>query len=173
MKKILFGFGTVLFAASAAFAGVSISSITWQKSLRDKTGPKVKFENSSSIILHKNSKGGTNALRIVARLVNNGPLPVDAIVLRSAFSMRLTRPDKPGYQGVWVVPFWTDERRVAKIAANSFSDVVITNIDIMPVLKRLKDTNFWPDAIKVQLMSEPRQEDENPIVLEAEIKVAD
>jgi len=64
--------------------------------------------------------------------------------------------DSQDTEGVWGVPFWIEERRVPKIKPAKFKEVAISHFDLQGYLKRLRGTGFWPDALKVRIMVEPR-----------------
>jgi hypothetical protein len=59
-------------------------------------------------------------------------------------------------EGTWAVPFFVDEKRVPKIAANKMIEVPLeTGAALKVYLRRLSRSGWWPDRIKIQVMLEP------------------
>jgi len=155
MRVSCFAFAFLVFAQFAC--AVDIAGVKWQRGLEKKGVSKRVFEDISWLRIATDNPSVKN-LRILVALTNRGDKPVEGSVLRCAFSLRLAKAGAG--EGVWTVPFLVEERRVARIKPGNSSDVNVYNIDMKPYLARLKGTGFWPDAVKVQLMVEPRRGDE-------------
>jgi hypothetical protein len=137
---------------------VNVSDVKWQRPVGKKNVGKQKYETVSVLRLTEGSSS-VRPLRIVVSLDNKASKAAEGAVLRCAFSMRLVKAGVGG-EGAWAVPFMVEERRIAKVKSASSVDVKVYGIDMKPYLARLKGTGIWPDAVKVQLMVEPRQGDD-------------
>jgi len=145
-------------------AGTDISLIEWQSS----SGfGKAKLPFST---IRQWKQGPSDRppghLRVLVTLANNGDQSIEGSILRCAIIMRLVKyakggPAKAGQdtEGAWGVPFWIEERRVPKIKPGKSKEVAISHFDLQGYLKRLRGTGFWPDALKVRIMVEPRAGD--------------
>ena len=145
----------VFLVCSSVFAAPEIVNVKWQKSY--KQDGKVKFEDLNKIIISSDGKNKEN-LRLLITLKNLENKPIEGIVIRAAFSMRLAKPGTDS--GAWAVPFYIDERRVAKINAGQQFNAAIPNMDLNNYLNRLKNSDYWINALKAEIMIEPRKGDD-------------
>lgn len=143
---------------SPALAGTEIEKIEWQVSLHQKSGKTLPFAAIKEWKQGPEDKTPGH-LRILLTLANKGPRSIEGSVIRCAVSMRLVQAQSPRTSGVWGVPFWIEERRVPKIKPGQSLEVTIPHLDLQGYLKRLRGTGFWPEALKVQIMVEPRAGD--------------
>lgn len=158
-------------AATSAFAGPEVTGVYWQFSPGLKPAMKPKFSDARSIVLPPNSKL-PGRLRAMAVLENKSGKSSGGIVLRVAVSARVVKTGADASTGVWSVPFWLDERRVAELKPGAIKNVAIPNIEVQTYLKRFADTGFWVDALKIQLAVEPRAGEELPLpISEASLEV--
>jgi len=148
-------------AAPAAFARPEITGVSWQFSPGLKPAMKPKFSDVQQIALPADTKL-TGRLRAVAVLENKSSKSSGGIVLRVAVSARIVKTGAEAASGVWSVPFWLDERRVAELKTGGKKNVVIPNIELQNYLKRFSNTGFWVDALKIQLAVEPRAGEDLP-----------
>ncbi len=110
--------------------------------------------------------------RVLVSLVNRGPKPADGIVLRYAVSARLVQLGA-GRAGIWTVPFWTEERRIPRVKANSVRNIPLDTPALGVFLKRALHSGHWPDALKVEVMVEPRAgEDLSERILDRTLQIA-
>jgi len=101
--------------------------------------------------------------RAVVTVVNRGPKPEEGVLLRYAISARLFRAGETGVgEGLWTVPFWVEERRVPRLKANEVKDIPIDSMLLITFLKRTFRAGFWLNALKIQVMVEPRIGDKLP-----------
>ena len=92
--------------------------------------------------------------RAVITLANRGPKPAEGVLLSYAVSARLAKVGSGG-EGVWAVPFWTEERRVMRLKPNEIREVPIDSLRLATYLRRSYRFGVWPDAIKLHVMIEP------------------
>ncbi|MBI4050883.1 MAG: hypothetical protein HY400_00085 [Elusimicrobia bacterium] len=74
--------------------------------------------------------------------------------------------------GIWTVPFWLEERRVPKLPGVQQKQIPLAHLDFKDYFKRMKRLGYWPEAIKAQVMVEPKEgESLEGHILESEIPV--
>lgn len=90
-------------------------------------------------------------------LANGAARPETAVLLRYAFSARLRRIGVQG-DGTWTVPFLVEERRIPNVPGRAEKPVrlYVNRVAFHAYLKRMYRAGFWPDALKVEVMVEPR-----------------
>lgn len=99
----------------------------------------------------------TSKPRAVATLVNRGPRPAEGVLLRYAVSARLVPISATQLaEGAWTIPFWVEERRVPWLKANQNKAVSINSMLLLTYLKRMYRAGYWPSAVRIQVMIEPR-----------------
>ena len=94
--------------------------------------------------------------RVMVTVVNRGPKPAEGAVLRYAIAARQFKIGQTGGEGTWTVPFYLAERRVARVGANEVKEVPINDLVIDVFLKKAFRAGYWPDALRIQVMVEPR-----------------
>lgn len=94
--------------------------------------------------------------RVVVTVVNRGPKAAEGAVLRYVVSARQFKIGEIGREGVWTVPFYLAERRVARVGANQVKEVPINDLVLDVFLKKAFRAGYWPDALRIQVMVEPR-----------------
>ena len=94
--------------------------------------------------------------RVVVTVVNRGPSAAEGTVLRYAIAARMARAGDTGVEGVWAVPFYLNERRVARVGANQVKEIPLNDLVLDVFLKKSFRAGYWPDALKIQVMVEPR-----------------
>lgn len=103
--------------------------------------------------------GPAERARPLARvtLANAARRPETAVLLRYAFSARLRRIGVQG-AGTWTVPFLVEERRIPNVPGRTDHPVrlYVNRVAFNAYLKRMYRAGFWPDALKVEVMVEPR-----------------
>ncbi|HOX21946.1 MAG TPA: hypothetical protein PLL10_00665 [Elusimicrobiales bacterium] len=155
MKKFALSSVFILTCSLAAWAGPELSGVRWQYSPGLKPAVKHKFSDAQEIKIPVDGKM-QGLLRAMVSLENKTGKDSGGIVLRVAVSARLIRAASPEQPGVWDLPFWIDERRVAELKAGAKKEAPIPNIDLQKYLKRMQKTGYWIDALKIQLAVEPR-----------------
>jgi len=155
MKRSLLSLAILVFCASASFAEIQLSGVRWQFSPGLKPAMKPKFSDAQEIKIPADGKIA-GRIRAMATLENKSGKSTDGIVVRVSISARLVKISEPAAPGVWDLPFWIDERRVAELKSGEKKEAAIPNIDLQKYLKRLQKTGFWVDALKIQLAVEPR-----------------
>lgn len=106
--------------------------------------------------------------RAVLTMINRGPNRAEGVVIYYAVSMRLAKLEEKDSEGVWTAHFWTEERRVPMLKPNETREIPIENLRLITFLKRMHRAGFWPKAVKIEAMVEPRpgQSMEPPAVKE-------
>ncbi len=107
----------------------------------------------------------------LVKLLNRGPVAEEGILLRYVVSARVSPTD--GGEAAWSLPFVLETRRVPKIGSNQVLEVAIdasTMIDLY--LKKLGREGWWLDALKLDVLLEPRKDDPKKLqLLSAELPV--
>lgn len=98
-------------------------------------------------------------LRAVVSLRNASSSPAEGLVLRYAVRLLLLKKGDAPEKAFWGVPFYVDEVRVSKIGPASGCQVKIIRFEFSEQLRRLKGTGFYPAAVKIEVMTGPRQGD--------------
>lgn len=122
----------LLLGAGPAGAELILDGVTWEPAALDVASAKLVSKTKAK-----------------ARLKNRGPKRVEGVLLRYSLTAKLG--------GQWVVPFTIEQKRVARIKPNQIMDVAIGPSPMLPIyLKRLKHDGLHPDALRLQVMIEPR-----------------
>ena len=151
-------------------AQVQINKIDWQSS-RVEGKTVLPFEAIGELKLAPYQKY-PNKFRAVVTAQNSSAKPVDGLVLRCALSLHLTRISDAADGGFWAVPFHTEEVRISQIKPAGIYEAKLVHIGLNEQLNKLRNTGFWIDAIKLQVMLDPRPGDEpSRIMKEAVISV--
>ncbi len=138
-------------------AQVKINRIDWQLST-GQAPKKLVFEAIPEIKLDLNQKF-LHKLRAVIALQNASAKPAGGLVLRCALSLRLVRTADAADQGFWAVPFKVEELRVSRVLPSGTYEAKLLYYHLNEQLKKLKNTGFRADALKLAVMLEPRQGD--------------
>lgn len=118
-------------------------------------------------------------LGAVVVLRNAGAKAAVGVLLRYAVSARIAPVDGGGSTalttgggGSWTVPFWLEEARVPRIRAGQEQRFTIRNLHLEPHLRQLLREGFWPTALRLQVMAEPKRgEDPAQKMLDAELPI--
>ncbi|MEI7483009.1 MAG: hypothetical protein WCK75_11785, partial [Elusimicrobiota bacterium] len=71
--------------------------------------------------------------------------------------------------GFWAVPFRVEELRISRIQPGGVYEARLIHFVLNEQLKKLKNTGFWVDALKLQVMLDPRQGDEPAMIMKETI----
>jgi hypothetical protein len=147
MRKVLL-LAVLLLGAGAARAELVLDGVAWEPAHLDIA--------SAKLIAKTKAK---------ARLKNRGPKKIEGVLMRYSLTAQL--------EGHWVVPFTIEQKRVARIKPNQIIDVAIGPSPMLPIyLKKLKREGVKPEALRLQVMIEPRPGEPQPIqVAEAVLQV--
>ena len=152
-KTIPFAVVFLLFAASAS-AQVRVTAVSWEAS-----SPLAKawtpFAPVTGLKLTPHQKM-TDKLRVIFTVRNSSAAAVEGIVLRYALRLRLIKDGDSPENGVWNVPFRVEELRLAKAGAGESRQIFATRFGLNEQIKKLANTGFWFDALKLEVMVEPR-----------------
>lgn len=172
MKNALRLLSPLLFcAALAADASgqVVLSSVRWNLLPSQKAGRK-KAEPVDSVVRPPAHPGG-EPLGAVVALNNEGARPAVGVLLRYAVSAQIT-PIGGGKEGVWTVPFWLEETRIPQVAPGKEVRFTIRNLHLEANLRKLQREGFWPTALRIQVMTEPKSgEDLDRKIVQADLPV--
>ncbi|MFA6092390.1 MAG: hypothetical protein WCU88_07615 [Elusimicrobiota bacterium] len=153
MSKTALLFVFLIFPLQKVSAEAVLGSVHWQKSVR--RGPAPVYRDVAQWILP--ARGGfLNVPRAVVELKNLSDSPDEAVLLRYAFSVRLTR--EGWKEGQWTLPIILEERRVPTIRAQETRAVplLINRALLAAHLKRMARAGLQPDLLRVQVAVEPR-----------------
>jgi hypothetical protein len=141
---------------SGAAAEISIESTGWEIAI--KVNPQGKDFHRIEQWLFPPGSLGRVRLRAVVRLRNRETLEEKAVLLRYAVSARLRRIGGRG-PGVWAVPFIKEERHVPAVqgATTMLVPLPINSGALSDYLGRQQRGGFWPDALRLMVMIEPRK----------------
>ena len=139
-------------------AQVRISAIDWQIS-RAEGKTALPFETITELKLEPYRKYLTK-FRAVVTAQNSSAKPAEGLVLRCALSLHLVKLSSAADTGFWAVPFRTEELRISRIKPGASYEARLIHFTLNPQLNKLKNTGFWVDALKLQVMLDPRLGDE-------------
>ena len=94
--------------------------------------------------------------RAVVTLANLGRGAEPGVLVRCAVSARLFRVGDAKAEGVWSVPFWTDEKRIPFLRGAQVKRVVVDDPTLGAYLQKMFRAGFWVDALRIQVMVDPR-----------------
>ena len=147
----------------ALSAAVRISKIDWQVSkVQDKQ--KFPFEALSEIKLAPYQKF-PHKLRAVIAVQNSSAKPAGGLVLRCALSLHIARLSDPADAGFWAVPFRIEELRISQIMPAGVYEAKLIHSQLNEQLKKLKNTGFWADGLKIAVMLDPRAGDDPAMMM--------
>jgi hypothetical protein len=165
---LMVAFGPVL--CSPLNAQVRINKIDWQVS-RVEGKVTLPFEPILELKLEPYQKY-LSKFRAVVNVHNSSVKPVEGLVLRCALSLRVVKLADAEAAGFWAVPFRVEELRISQIKPGGVYEAKLIHFVLNEQFKKLKNTGFWVDALKLQVMLEPRQGDEpSTIIKEAVIEI--
>ena len=151
-------------------AQVQINTIDWQVS-RAAEKVKLPFEPIQELKLEPYQKY-LNKFRAVVSVQNSSAKAVEGLVLKCALSLRVVKLTDPASAGFWAVPFRVEELRISQIRPGGVYEAKLIHFVLNEQLKKLRNTGFWVDALKLQVMLDPRQGDEPAkIMKEAVIEI--
>lgn len=145
-----------LLVGAPACAGVTVSSAAVQVSIAAKKGSPV-FHTIESLLLPPDAKPAA-VLRAVLTVDNEGPRVESGVVIRFSISARVKRVGTEG-EGTWSVPFLLEERHVPRVAAGRGVKVTlpVNRVALVGHLKKLRAAGFWPDALRIDALVEPKR----------------
>ena len=115
----------------------------------------------------------TDRLRAIVALRNASAAPVEGLVLRYAVRLRLIKKGDAPEKAFWGAPCYFEEVRVTKINPASERQVKLLRFDLAEQLRRLRNTGFYPTAIKLEVMIGPRLGDSpESITRESALEIA-
>jgi len=175
MRRFTLACGALLWLVLPGRAELMIESAGWQLA-RPIPGQQPVYQGLETLPTAPPRLVGKLRLRVV--LKNRGPLEAEGIVLRYALTARLARREKTeagagrkevrpsgtggtsDTAGVWAVPFLISEQRVPKVGPNQLLAVTwdpsgSVSLPLSHYLKRMFDSGFWPDQLKLQIMLSP------------------
>jgi len=147
----------------ALSAQVLINKINWQVSrVQDKT--KLPFEALSEIKLEP-YQTFPHKLRAVVAVQNTSAKTAGGLVLRCALTLHIVRLADPADAGFWAVPFRVEELRISQIMPAGSYEAKFIHSQLNEQLKKLKNTGFWADALKLAVMLDPRPGDDPSMII--------
>ena len=151
-------------------AQVQINKVDWQTSRAEGkiTRP---FETITELKLAPYQKY-LNKFRAVVTAQNASAKPAGGLVLRCALSLHLIKISDASDGGFWAVPFRVEELRISRIKPGGVYDAKLIHFELNEQLSKLKNTGFWVDALKLQVMLDPKPgDDPAKIMKEAVISI--
>ena len=142
-------------AATDARAELLLDSASWQRARVEKVRV-VAWEDAGQLV---DGPAKLDArLRARLTLKNRGPVAAEGILLRYSMTARVVHLAGEHAEGIWGIPFMTDEKRVPKVGANKTLDVYLTTSPSLELyLAKLARAGWWVDRIKLQAMIEPHK----------------
>ena len=164
------GFAAIFLMLAAApflclplYAQVQINKIDWQVS-RAVGKDKLPFEPILELKLEPYQKY-LNKLRAVVNVQNPSARPVEGLVLRCALSLRIVKLADSGAAGFWAVPFRVEEIRISQIRPGGAYEAKLIHFVLNEQLQKLKNSGFWVDALKLQVMLDPKSGDDPAMIM--------
>lgn len=145
-------------AAAPALAQTEIMKVDWELS-RLQGKERAPYVPVTELKLVPEAKFSDH-LRALVTLRNPAARPVEGLVLRYAVRLRLLRKGDAPDKAFWGVPFYTEEVRVSKIAPGAERKARLIHFDLPEQLRKLRNSGFVPEALKVEIMVAPRQGDD-------------
>lgn len=157
-------------AAAPARAEVALQSVRWQQRAKDKGQP-AKAVDLQALAL-KPGAGLNGRLLAKVKLLNRGE-ETEGILLRYAVTAKAARVIEPKRPAVWALPFVIDEKRVPKIGANQYQEATLDPTALTELyLRKLWREGYWPEELKIQVMLEPRKDNDEPLqIVEASLPI--
>lgn len=150
--------GLILASRSVLRAQVQISTVGWQIS-RTEGKASLPFETITELKLEPYRKY-LNKIRAVVTAQNLSAKPAEGLVARCALSLHLVKLSSAADAGFWAVPFRTEELRISRIKPGASYEARLIHFTLNEQLNKLKNTGFWVDALKLQVMLDPKPGDE-------------
>ena len=148
----------MLATCPALKAQVQIHTIDWQIS-RTEGKVSLPFESITELKLEPYQKY-LNKFRAVVTAQNHSANPAEGLVVRCALSLHMVRISSAAEPGFWAVPFRVEELRISRIKPGAAYEAKLIHFTLNEQLNKLKNTGFWVDALKLQVMLDPRPGDE-------------
>lgn len=170
MRKTGFSVLLASAVAAAAWAQVGIGSVRWEVPLPPK---RREAYRAAKTWYQPPSQRLDSWPRAMVSLENPAGHREEAVLIRYSISARLVRIGVGG-EGAWAVPFIVEDKRVPKVSPRSthHEPLYLNRVVMASYFKRLHRAGFWPDAIRIQVMVEPRPGDvDQGRVIEAELPV--
>ena len=151
------------FLCSSVQAQVRLDGIDWQVSSAgdNNTVPFKPLREIKLDLYHKYP----HRLRAVVSVRNDHGKPVEGLVLRYALSLHIVKPSTVPSAGFWAVPFRTDELRISKIKAGGVHEARLRHFVLNGQFKKLNSTDFRADALKLQIMLDPKGGEDPAMIL--------
>ncbi len=148
-------------------AQVQLDKIDWQISLAAGEKP-LPFKTIRELKLEPYQKY-PHKLRAVVVAQNASARPAEGLVLRCALSLHLVRVSDAADAGFWAVPFRTEELRISRIKAGETYEAKLIHFVLNEQLKKLRNTGFWADALKLQVMLDPKIGDDPAKIMKEDV----
>jgi len=139
-------------------AQVQLDKIDWQVSLAAGEKP-LPFKTIQELKLEPYQKY-PHKLRAVVVAQNASAKQVEGLVLRCALSLHVIKVSDTPDAGFWAVPFRTEELRISRIKGGGVYEAKLIHFVLNEQLKKLRNTGFWVDALKLQVMLDPKSGDD-------------
>jgi hypothetical protein len=139
-------------------AQVQLTKIDWQMS-RIEGKEKMPFATIQELKLAPYQKY-PHQLRAVVTAQNASAKPAEGLVLRCALSLHIIKVADAADAGFWAVPFKVEEVRISRIPPGGIYEAKLIHSALNEQLKKLRNTGFWADALKLQTMLDPKNGDE-------------
>lgn len=153
-RQLALGLLVLASAASPASAELVLRGISWQAP----TPPGAKARGFTAIErwIQPAAAKLLRRPRAVITVANRGPKAAEGVVLRYAVTARMSKVGEEGKEGTWTVPFFLASVRVPRVGANQTKEVPLKDLVLDVFLKKSFRSGYWPDALKIQVMVEPR-----------------
>jgi len=155
IKIIIPVLGLMFLVSVPASSQVRVEAVSWESS-----SPLGKTWTPFSPVAELKLAAGQrmkDKLRAVFTVRNMSRTAVEGLVLRYALRLRLVKEGEPAKVGIWSVPFRVEELRLAKSGPGQSLLVRATRFELKEQIKKLVGTGFWFDAVKLEVMVEPRR----------------
>lgn len=154
-SRLLLTLAAVSLLGLPAAAQTEITAIKWETS-RLEGKNRLPFATVTALRASPELKF-TDHLRATVALRNaSSAAPVEGLVLRYAVRLLLVRKGDAPEKAFWGAPYYVEEVRVSKIKPAAERQVKVINFEFAERLRRLRNTGFYPAALKLEVMIGPR-----------------
>ena len=154
--RLFFAIGLSLLFAAPVSAELVLKSVSWQMPAAGGSPGRPRAFKPIERWVQPPAARLAARPRALVTVANRGASAVDGIVLRYALSARIVKTGENTQAGVWTVPFYLNERRVPRVGSGQDKEIPLNDLVLDVFLKRTYRAGCWPDALKIQVMVEPR-----------------
>lgn len=146
---------SALLGAAPASAEVTIERTDWQLALQMRRQKRI-YHDISQWLFPPSLQVKLRPRALVV-LANKSGKAETAVLLRYSITPRLRRIGT-SEEGIWTVPLVVEERRIPNLKGGQTKKIplYLNRISFGAYLKRMYRAGYWPDALRIEVMVEPK-----------------